>query len=43
MITEIALVPFVGCIFSMFMNWVKKHNIEIYEMIKEDIRNELQI
>ena len=38
MLTEIVLVPAVGCIFSVFMSWIKKHNIEIYEMIKEDIR-----
>lgn len=38
MITELVFVPVVGCVFSVFMNWIKKHNIEIYEMIKEDIR-----
>lgn len=34
MITEIVLVPIFGYVFSMFMGWVKKHNKEIYEMIK---------
>lgn len=43
MITEIVLVPIFGCVFSMFMGWVKKHNKEIYEMIKEDIREELKV
>ena len=43
MITEIVLVPVVGCLFSMFINWVKKHNIEIYELIREDIRQELKL
>jgi len=41
MITEIVLVPVVSCIFSVFMNWIKKHNTTLYEMIKEDIRTEL--
>ena len=38
MILEVALVPVFGCLFSICMNYIKKHNVEIYEMIKEDIR-----
>lgn len=34
MITEIILVPVFACIFKMGMNWIKKHNKEIYELIK---------
>ena len=38
MLVEIIAVPIFGCMFSICMSWVKKHNKDIYEMIKEDIR-----
>lgn len=34
---EVALVPVFGCIFGMFTGWIKKHNKELYELIRQDI------
>ena len=30
MIFEAALVPVFGCVFGIFVNWIKKHNRELY-------------
>lgn len=41
MIVEVALVPVFGCVFGICMSWIKKHNKEIYELIRQDIIDEL--
>ena len=34
MIAEIVMVPAFGCLFSVFVTWIRKHNREIYELIR---------